>query len=70
VEDNGIGIEPGYQERVFQIFERLHGIETYPGTGVGLAIVRKGATRLGGRSGVESGSGQGSKFWIELPAAE
>ncbi|NJN96279.1 MAG: PAS domain S-box protein [Anaerolineales bacterium] len=69
VEDNGIGIEPESRERVFQIFERLHGIEAYPGTGVGLAIVRKGATRLGGRTGVESRPGQGSRFWIELPRA-
>ncbi len=69
VEDNGIGIEPEYRERVFQIFERLHGIEAYPGTGVGLAIVRKGAARLGGRAGVESRPGRGSRFWIELPRA-
>ncbi|MCK6626425.1 MAG: PAS domain-containing protein [Anaerolineae bacterium] len=69
VEDNGIGIEPEYQERIFQIFERLHGIEAYPGTGVGLAIVRKGAARLGGRAGVESHPGHGSRFWIELPQA-
>lgn len=69
VEDNGIGIAPEQQERVFQIFERLHGIEAYPGTGVGLAIVRKGAIRMGGNAGVESRPGQGSKFWIELPQA-
>ncbi|MCL4300343.1 MAG: PAS domain-containing protein [Anaerolineae bacterium] len=69
VEDNGIGIAPEQHERVFQIFERLHGIEAYPGTGVGLAIVRKGAIRMGGNAGVESKLGQGSKFWIELPQA-
>jgi signal transduction histidine kinase len=69
VEDNGIGIAPEQHERVFQIFERLHGIETYPGTGVGLAIVRKGAIRMGGDAGIESSPGQGSKFWIELPQA-
>lgn len=66
VEDNGIGIEPKYQERIFQVFERLHGAETYPGTGIGLAIVRKGVDRMGGRVGVESQLGQGSRFWIEL----
>jgi signal transduction histidine kinase len=69
VEDNGIGVAPEHQERIFQIFERLHGIETYPGTGVGLAIVRKGVIRLGGQVGVEASLGQGSKFWIELPKA-
>ncbi|MUG99113.1 PAS domain S-box protein [Scytonema sp. UIC 10036] len=67
IEDNGIGIEPNYQEQIFGVFERLHSTETYPGTGIGLAIVRKGAERLGGRAGVESAPGKGSRFWIELP---
>jgi signal transduction histidine kinase/CHASE3 domain sensor protein len=67
VEDNGIGIAPEYHERIFRVFERLHGVETYPGTGIGLAIVRKGIERMGGRVGVESKLGQGSRFWIELP---
>jgi len=66
VEDNGIGINPENQERIFQVFERLHGAETYPGTGIGLAIARKGVERMGGRVGVESQLGQGSRFWIEL----
>ncbi|MBW4527261.1 MAG: response regulator [Phormidium tanganyikae FI6-MK23] len=66
IEDNGIGIAPQHQQRIFQIFERLHGIEIYPGTGVGLAIVHKGIERMGGRIGVESEVGQGSRFWIEL----
>jgi PAS domain S-box-containing protein len=69
VEDNGIGIEPKHQERIFNVFERLHGAETYPGTGIGLAIVRKGVERMGGRVGVESQLGQGSRFWIELQKA-
>jgi PAS domain S-box-containing protein len=70
VEDHGIGIAPQHHDRVFRAFERLHGIEEFPGTGMGLAIVRKGIERLGGRVGLESAEGQGSRFWIELPAAE
>jgi PAS domain S-box-containing protein len=69
VEDNGIGIAPEHRERIFRVFERLHGVETYPGTGIGLAIVRKGIERMGGRVGVESAPGQGSRFWVELPKA-
>ncbi len=65
IEDNGIGIEPQYQERIFQVFERLHGNEAYSGTGIGLAIVKKGMERLGGRYGVESQPNRGSRFWIE-----
>ena len=68
IEDNGIGISPRHQEKIFQAFERLHGIETYPGTGIGLAIVRRGVERMGGRFGVESAEGRGSRFWIELMA--
>jgi PAS domain S-box-containing protein len=67
VEDNGIGIKPEHHEQIFHVFERLHGIETYPGTGIGLAIVRKGVARLGGRVGLESTPGEGSRFWVELP---
>ena len=67
VEDNGIGISPEHHQRIFKVFERLHGIESYPGTGIGLAIVRKAVERMGGQTGLESAVGQGSRFWIELP---
>jgi len=63
--DNGIGIAPQYQQRIFKVFERLHGSESYPGTGIGLAIVKKGMERLGGKFGLESNRGHGSCFWIE-----
>jgi len=69
VEDNGIGIAPEHQERIFRVFERLHGAEEYPGTGIGLATVRKAIERLGGSVGVESAAGQGSRFWVELRKA-
>jgi signal transduction histidine kinase len=68
VEDDGIGIEPSHAVRIFEVFQRLHRAEEYPGTGVGLAIVRRGAERLGGAAGVESEPGVGSRFWIELRA--
>jgi signal transduction histidine kinase len=68
VEDNGIGIAPEHRERIFRVFERLHGGESYPGTGIGLAIVRRGAERMDGQAGVESTPGRGSRFWIELPS--
>jgi PAS domain S-box-containing protein len=70
VEDEGIGIPPEHAARVFRVFERLHGQEAYPGTGIGLAIVRKGIERMGGRVGVESEPESGSRFWIELPPAK
>ena len=70
VKDNGIGVAPQHQARIFRVFERLHGEEQYPGTGIGLAVVRRGIERLGGRGGVISEVGQGSQFWIELPKAE
>jgi len=70
VEDNGIGVPSEHRERIFRAFERLHGAEQYQGTGIGLAIVRKGAERMGGRAGVEARAGGGSRFWIELRARE
>lgn len=69
IKDNGIGIAPAFHQRIFGVFERLHNEQAFPGTGIGLAIVRKGVERLGGRIGLESQLGQGSCFWIELPKA-
>jgi signal transduction histidine kinase len=70
VEDDGIGIAPEHQRRIFDPFQRLHGVEAYPGTGIGLAIVRRAVTRMGGSCGIDSEPGQGSRFWVELRAAE
>jgi signal transduction histidine kinase len=69
--DNGIGIDPTVQQQLFAMFQRLPTVDHYPGTGVGLAIVRRAAERMQGRAGVESLPGKGSTFWIELnrPAA-
>jgi signal transduction histidine kinase len=67
--DNGIGIAPEYFEQIFGVFHRLHKAGTYPGTGVGLAIVKKAIERMGGRVGVEAEEGVGSRFWIELKNA-
>jgi PAS domain S-box-containing protein len=66
-EDNGIGIAKDMQERLFGIFQQLHRPGTYPGTGIGLAIVRKAAERMKGSVGVESEPGTGSRFWLQLP---
>jgi len=65
--DNGIGIAPEYQEQIFELFQRLHGIEEYPGSGMGLAIVQRAVERLNGKFGLISDIGEGSRFWIDLP---
>jgi signal transduction histidine kinase len=66
VEDNGIGIAEKFQERIFGLFDRLHGQEVYPGTGIGLAIANKGVERMGGAIGLESTLGTGTRFWVKL----
>lgn len=69
VQDNGLGIDPQYQHRLFRMFERIHPDSHYHGTGVGLAVVRKAAERMNGTVGVESDGKTGSKFWIQLREA-
>ncbi len=69
VQDSGIGVRPEDQERIFGIFERSRNAKDYSGSGVGLAIVKKAAERMHGQVGVESTAGEGSLFWVTLPAA-
>lgn len=69
-DDNGIGIKPEYQGRIFQMFERIHPEGKYEGTGIGLTIVRKAVEKMGGSVGVESDGRHGSRFWIKLRSAD
>jgi two-component system, LuxR family, sensor kinase FixL len=70
VEDNGIGFEPRYADRIFSAFERLHSRSEYDGTGIGLSIARKIAWRHGGELTATSTPGAGSTFTLTLPIAK
>ena len=67
VRDNGIGFEPQYSRRIFRVFERLHGRNDYPGTGIGLALCRKIAERHGGTIVADGAPGSGATFTVTLP---
>ena len=69
IEDNGVGLRPEDHERVFRVFERAASAEAFPGSGVGLAIVRRSVERMGGSVGVQSELGAGSRFWVRLRTA-
>lgn len=69
VRDNGCGFDMQYHDRIFDIFQRLHKVEEYAGTGVGLALVRKAMQRMGGRVWAESSPGAGATFYLELPGS-
>jgi hypothetical protein len=70
VEDNGIGISEEGRKKIFHMFQRLNPSSTFEGTGIGLVIARKAVERMGGKVGVESELGKGSRFWIELKRAD
>jgi len=69
VRDNGLGIAPQYHEKIFRIFDRLHTKAEFEGSGIGLAIVKKAASKIGGSVRVESEPGTGSTFWVRIPRA-
>ncbi|HCE56243.1 MAG TPA: hypothetical protein DER09_00245 [Prolixibacteraceae bacterium] len=67
VKDNGVGFDMKYSQRIFEIFQRLHRAEEYPGTGIGLAMVSKAVQRMNGKAWAESQPGHGATFYIEIP---
>ncbi len=67
VRDNGIGFDMRFYDKIFEIFQRLHRVEDYPGTGIGLAMVQKAMERMGGRVWAESQLGMGAVFYLQLP---
>ena len=70
VQDNGIGFDMKYHDKIFDIFQRLHLSESYPGTGIGLALVKKAMQRVGGTCWATSEVGKGSTFYLEFSGEE
>jgi signal transduction histidine kinase len=70
IADNGIGFDMAYHDRIFEMFQRLHRADEIPGTGIGLAIVRKAMERMGGRVWATASPGAGATFHLQLPAAK